>query len=394
MHKIILHSGKEKLPKNHHPWVFSGAIKAINGSPESGEVVALHASNGEFIAFGHFNANSRIRVRLLDWDKSVVIDENWYRDKIKRAISLRKEIMVGDSTDIYRLIYSEADFLPGLIVDIFGKYAVLQSLSAGMDRVKQSIAEILMEECDISGVYEKSDGDGRKMEKLAVCSGVLAGDEAPHQLEVQENGYRFRVGLSGQKTGFYTDQRLNRQIAAGYAKDKNILDLCCYTGAFSVYAMKNGACSITLCDVSKEALENAKQNLKLNEIDENKCRFIKGDGFQLLRELADKNEQYEMIILDPPKFVSHPKDLKRGLRGYKDINLNAMRVLKAGGILVTFSCSGAVKMDDLKQAVTFAAKDLGREVRILRQLHQSEDHPIRVSVSETEYLKGLVCVVG
>ncbi len=394
MNRIILHPDKDKLPRNHHPWVFSGAVKDIEGTPKSGEVVALHGADGRFVAYGHFNKDSKIQVRLLEWDEKQTVNGAWYREKIKRAAALRTPVLAEGVTDACRLVYSESDFLPGLIVDRYGDFAVLQSLSAGFDAVKGDIAKMLMEECGLKGVYEKSDGDGRKMEGLPVRYGALAGKEPPEKLVIHENGHLFHVSPAGQKTGFYTDQRRNRLVTASYAVGKKVLDVCCYTGAFSVYAMGAGASSVTLCDISEDAVEGAKRHLRLNNVPESKSRFLCADGLQLLRDLQKGKERYDLIVLDPPKFVSSAKDIDKGLRGYKDINLNAMKLLNPGGILATFSCSGAVGMDHFRQQIAYAAKDAGREVRILHHLHQADDHPVRVSVPETEYLKGLICVVG
>ena len=393
MNRVILHPDKDKLPRNHHPWVFSGAVKEVEGSPRSGEVVSVHAADGRFVACGHFNKDSKIQVRLLEWDEKRTVDEGWYREKIRRAAALRSPILSEGTTDACRLVYSESDFLPGLIVDRFGEFAVLQSLSAGFDAVKGDIAKMVMEECGLKGVYEKSDGDGRKMEGLPLRYGTLAGKEPPERVVIHENGHLFHVSPAGQKTGFYTDQRQNRLIAARYAAGKKMLDLCCYTGAFSVYAMAHAAAEATLCDISEDAIEGAKRHLRLNNIPEAKCRFILDDAFAVVRDLQKKGERYDLIVLDPPKFVSSAKDFEKGLRGYKDLNLNAMRLLVPGGILATFSCSGSVGMEHFRQQIAFAAKDAKRETRVLHHLHQADDHPVRVSVPETEYLKGLVCVV-
>ncbi len=393
MNRIILRPGKDKLPRNRHPWVFSGAIERVEGSPRSGEVVAVYGADGQFIAYGHFNKDSKIQVRLLEWDERQEITEGWYREKVRRAVALRVPIL-SEATTACRLIHSESDFLAGLVVDRFGDFAVLQSLSAGFDAVKEAIARMLVEECGLKGVYEKSDGDGRRMEGLPVRYGVLAGKEPPERVVIHENGHLFHVSPAGQKTGFYTDQRENRRVAASYARGKRVLDLCCYTGAFSVYALTAGALDATLCDISEDALEGARRHLRLNNIPEKKTAFILDDAFKVVRRLYKEGKRFDLIVLDPPKFVAHPDDLEKGLKGYKDMNLHAMRLLEPGGVLVTFSCSGAVTMEHFRRTIAFAAKDAGCEVRILHHLHQAEDHPVRVSVPETEYLKGLVCVVG
>ncbi len=394
MHKVTLLPDKDKLPRNRHPWVFSGAVKDIEGAPATGDIIALRDAEGKFIAYGHFNKDSKIQVRLLSWDESRIPDEGWIRERIRDAVRDRAAILRDGATDTCRLIYSEGDLLPGLIVDRFGDHAVLQALSAGFDRIKEAAARILMDEAGVKGVYEKSDGDGRRMEGLPPHNGTLVGKEPPERILAHENGHLFHVSVAGQKTGFYADQRENRLTAARYAHGRRVLDLCCYTGAFSVYLAAAGATHVTLCDISDDAVEGAKRHLRLNNIPTDRTKFVTGDAFELLRNMARTGEKFDLIVLDPPKFVARAADLEKGLKGYKDLNLNAMKLLAPGGVLASFSCSGAVTMDRFRQTIAFAAKDAGREVRILHHLHQGSDHPVRVSVPETEYLKGVLGVVG
>ncbi len=394
MIKVTLKPGREKLPKNHHPWIFSGAIEGISDTPSAGEVVAVYSAQKEFIAYGHYNSTSEIRVRLLEWDVNQVITDTWYREKIRNAMGLRKNIISEDTT-VYRIIFSESDFLPGLIAERFGNFVVLQSLSSGFDKVKQMIAEIMLEEFDFAdGIYEKSDGDGRRMEKLDIETGILAGAQPEGAIKVLENGNVFSVSIKGQKTGFYADQRDNRFKLAKYAAGRNVLDACSYTGGFSSYLMKNGANSSELCDISKDALDAALENMTLNSIDISKILLQKKDVFQHLRDLKKDGKSYDLIVLDPPKLVSSKQSLSRGLRGYKDLNMQAMQLLNNGGILATFSCSGNVSMQQFRESIAFAAKDAKKEIQIIEHLHQSADHPIRASVPETEYLKGVICKVS
>lgn len=390
MTKIYLKKNREKLPLNHHPWVFSGAVQSVDGSPAPGETVSVFSAENHFIAVGHYNnPSSKIIVRLLEWN-DIPVDESWYREKIKKAIQLRDSIS-PDHTTAYRLIYTEGDFLPGLIVDRYGDFLVLQALTAGFDSIKEMISGILLDSVPgIKGIYEKSEGDGRRMEGLAASSGHLAGAEMPQRIMVKENSYLFETGITEQKTGLYIDQRENRVRAAAYARGREVLDMFSYTGGFSVYCLAAGAVKCVLCDSSESALQGAEKNIKLNNHDLSAAAFYKGDAFQLLRDFRERDRRFDMVILDPPKLVPSAAHLKKGLAAYKDLNLNAMNLLRPGGILVTFSCSGAVTMEMLREAAAFALKDCGREAQILEQLHQGWDHPVRASIPETEYLKGLI----
>lgn len=389
-HQVFLRKGKEKLPFNRHPWVFSGAVERIVGSPMAGEVVQVRTADGRFVAWAHYNPTSKIILRLLEWDESMEVNDLWYAAKIQLAVELRRQLIAADTT-AYRLIFSEADFLPGLIVDRLGQYLVVQCLTSGFEGIKSRITALLLEHVPgIRGVYEKSDGDGRKMEGLPNRMGWLGGEGLEEDIEVLENGCTFRVNLHDQKTGFYADQRDNRALVSGLAKGRHVLDMFCYSGGFSAYAAQAGAAGVTLCDSSVNAITLATQNLALNNPTSIPVECHQADAFQFLRKLQAEQRTFELVVLDPPKLVPNMHALDRGLRAYKDLNLQAMKVVSAGGFLATFSCSGAVSAEQFQQMVAFAAKDAGREVQIIRLLFQAPDHPVRASVPETAYLKGLL----
>ena len=387
---IILKKGREKLPRNRHPWIYSGAMAKVPGGLQAGDRVAVLDHAGGFIATGHYSPRSKIAVRLLEWDPSAPVDDDWFAMKIERALELRRPVL-SEGTDVCRLVFSEGDFLPGLVVDRFGPFAVLQALTPGMDRMKKKIAAMLLRADDtIAGVYEKSAGDGRVMEGLDDAEGQLAGDTVPDALTVREGGNLFTLRLTGQKTGFFADQRENRRIAASYARGRSILDVFSYGGAFSVYALRNGAADVLCCDSSAGALADAEENMSLNGFGPDRFASAREDAFPFLRKLRDEGRTFGMVILDPPKLAPNRASLERALAGYKDLNLNAMKVLEPGGVLVTFSCSGAVTRELFTETVAFAAKDASREAQVLERLGQPADHPARLSVPETEYLKGLV----
>ena len=385
---VTLEKGRERLAKNHNPWVYSKAVKHISEDVSDGDTVAVLDFAGDFVAWAHYNGKSGIALRLLEWEKAKFPDELWLEDKISKAVDLRKKI-IPETTDIFRLVFSESDMLPGIVCDVFGKVGVLQISTPAFDKIKLQLAEIIAKNANIEVVYEKSDGDGRKIEGLPEKSGILYGNLASTKIVSRENNLLFEVDLSGQKTGFYADQRDNRKFFGEVACGE-ILDICAFSGAFSVYALKNGAKHATLLDISKESEALVRRNMELNSIDPSRYTFIKGDVFELLRKFASDGKKFDSVVLDPPKLVPSNKYLEKGLRAYKDLNFNALKLVKKGGIFATFSCSGAVSPADFRNAAAFAAHDAGRELKILRQLHQAPDHPIRVSAPETEYLKGLL----
>jgi len=390
MDNLTLKVGREKLSRTHHPWIYSGALAAQAHLPHPGSLVKVLDSQGHFVAWGHYNPASKLAVRLLSWMEDQVPDETWLRNKIKEITQLRGPLPLG--TNAQRLIFGEADGLPGLILDQFGQVGVLQILTLGMEKIAEQLGQWLLEEIPgLNWIWEKSEGDGRSLEGLKDRSGILAsrkGDTPPLPVEIQENGHRFLVDLGQQKTGFYTDQRENRAMLARYAYGRSFLDAFSYTGAFSVYALAAGATSAVLLDSSKEALEQAKLNLKLNS--QKPRELIVGDAFEELRTLKKSGVKFDLISIDPPKLVKSREHLTKGLRAYKDLNLLGIQLLSPGGVMATFSCSGLVGFEEFRTMVSYAAKDAGISVQILAPLWQSPCHPVLTSYPEGSYLKGLL----
>lgn len=384
MKKVFLKKDREKLWLNGHPWIYSGAVDKIEQNIIPGSIVEVFNHKNEFIGYGHYNKNSKIIVRMLEHDKNVSIDANWYNQKIKQAYELRMGLNIDSNA--FRLIHSESDFLPGLIIDYFNGYVILQISTLGMERDKEFIIQALINNIpNLKGIYEKSEGDGRKLEGLPEKTQILWG-EIPDTIEIFEGNANFIIDLKGQKTGFYSDQRENRILLGNLSKGKNFLDVCSYTGGFSVHAMSNGANSATLIDISEDALNVAKENLKKHiNVD-----FIKGNIFDILRVLIKEGRKWDVVSLDPPKLAPNKRDLEKALKAYKDIILNGIKLTNNGGLLAIYSCSGAVSSSDLRMALAYAVKDAGVKATIVHQLHQSSCHPISVSVPETEYLKGFL----
>ncbi|UKT63710.1 class I SAM-dependent rRNA methyltransferase [Pedobacter mucosus] len=390
MVEIVLKKGKEKAALQRHPWVFSGALDKVKGKPEDGDVVKVFAFDDEFLAYGYFNSNSRVAVRLLEWDENQSINKEWYQNRLKQAIASRQFIL-SEKTNICRLVFSEADFLPGLIVDQYANFLSLQILSSGIEKVKSEIVEILKKELNPTGIFDRSDATARTHEGLSVENGLLWGENPPEFLEVKENGIAYNINIAeGQKSGFYCDQRDNRHILASYTKGKKVLDCFSYSGGFSLNSLANGASNLTCVDSSALAIETLKQNIALNNFDFEKITTIQSDVNKQLRAFKDSGDLFEVIVLDPPKFAPSRSALDRAARAYKDLNRLAMLLLEKGGLLATFSCSGAVDIDTFKQIIAWAALDAGKEVQIIKQFCQPEDHPVRISFPEGEYLKGLL----
>jgi 23S rRNA (cytosine1962-C5)-methyltransferase len=392
--KIALKPGRDKTARQHHPWIFSGAIAKIDGNPRAGDVVKVIDGHNNFVAYGHYSPVSQIRIRLLEWDESAAIDNAWWHKKIKASIERRNTITQLANTNAVRLIYGESDFIPGLIVDRYDDFLIAQFLSCGVDAAKNTIVATLDEIAKPRGIYERGDVDVRKLEGLELRKGNLSGAKPPNEIIIDERKIKFAVDIvNGHKTGMYLDQRYNRQAVAEFAAGKRILDCFCYSGGFSLYAMASKCKNITLVDSSQSALDTANRNIELNGFDVSKATFVTGDVFEVLRELKSLGKKFDMIILDPPKFAPTKNDLKKALSAYKDINLLALQLLEPGGILATFSCSGAVDSQTLQTVLFWAAIDSGREVQIIQKLSQDIDHPISVTFPESEYLKGCMCRV-
>lgn len=388
---VVLKKGKEKAVHQKHPWVFSGAIDKVKGNPLNGEVIKVLAADQSFLAYGYYNGQSRVAVRLLEWEEDNIIDKAWYEVRLKDAIASRAHLLSDQQTNTCRLVFSEADYLPGLIVDKYADYLSLQILSAGMENVKAELIEILIAELNPVGIFDKSDANARTHENLEVSQGLLWGETPPEFIEVKENGVRYHINIAdGQKSGFYCDQRDNREILAAYTKDKEVLDCFCYSGGFTLNSLKHGAKHVTSVDSSALAMETLKHNLGLNDFMEHQQTSVQSDVNKQLRVFKEDGKLFDVIVLDPPKYAPSRSALDRAARAYKDLNRLGMLLLKKGGILATYSCSGAVDLETFKQIIAWAALDAGREVQIIKQFHQPEDHPVRISFPEGEYLKGLL----
>jgi 23S rRNA (cytosine1962-C5)-methyltransferase len=386
---VFLKKGRERSVLLGHPWVFGNSIETVKGAGLPGEVVRAVSASGQFLAWGYYNPASQIALRLLSWDESATINEGWWRTCIAESVKRRGEYYGKGPC---RLVFGESDGIPGCIADRYGDYIVLQALTAGTERVKGILAAALMELPEIKGVYERSDSDLRRLEGLETACGTLCGMEPPETIEVRIDGLRFLTGVSGgQKTGFYLDQRENRKRVAAYAGGRRVLDCFSYTGAFAVYSAASGAAEIIRVDSSEPALELGGANLRINGYSEGNA--IKNDVFKVLRTFCDKGERFDLIILDPPKFAPTRRHAEKAARSYKDCNLFALKLLKTGGILATFSCSGGIERSFFQKIVFQASVDAAREIQVIEQLSQSPDHPIRLSFPESEYLKGMICRV-
>jgi len=387
--RVVLKPGREKSVRNRHPWIFSGAIERAD---VQGDLVRVVSSQGEYLATGTLNRRSQIAVRLLTWDAGEEIDGAFWRRRLERASDGRAQLAADPATNAYRLVYAEADGLPGLIVDRYGPWLVTQCLTAGMAKRREETAALLTELLAPGGIYARDDADVRLKEGLPLDTRLLQGEEPPDRLEVVEHGHRFLVDVKhGHKTGFYLDQRENRRRVAAYCSGREVLNAFSYTGAFGVYAARAGASSVTNVDTSAEALTLAVENLALNSCAPQE--MVTGDVFQVLRRYRRDGRTFDLIVLDPPKFATSQAEVMDAARGYKDVNLSAMRLLRPGGILVTFSCSGLVSADLFQKIVFGASVDAGRDVQIVDRLAQGSDHPVLLTFPESAYLKGFVCRV-
>jgi 23S rRNA (cytosine1962-C5)-methyltransferase len=391
---VILKKGKEKAVLHKHPWVFSGAIDNVKGKPANGDIIRLLDSKKDFLAYGFYNDQSRVAVRLLEWDENTPVDDNWFRDKIRTSVAGRAHILADGTTDTCRLIFSESDYLPGLIVDKYADHLAVQVLTSGMQNAMPVIIDELKALLNPASIFDKSDATSRLHEGLETTNVLLAGNEPPELVYVKENGISYGINIAeGQKSGFYCDQRYNRELLASYAKGKTMLDCFCYTGGFTLNAIKHGAVSVTSVDSSALALETLEKNISLNNYGGTQHNGFKSDVNVQLRKFRDEGEKFDIIVLDPPKYAPSRSALDRASRAYKDLNRLGMQLLNSGGLLATFSCSGAMDMETFKQVLAWAALDAGKQVQFIYQFHQPEDHPVRASFPEGEYLKGLLCRV-
>ncbi|MBX0330338.1 class I SAM-dependent methyltransferase [Oscillochloris sp. ZM17-4] len=400
MATITLRPGRERPVIQRHPWVFSGAIDSVRGDPVDGEPVDVLAPSGDWLARGLWSGSSQIRARLCTWDPNQHLDDEWLRDGIARAVSGRAGLADGEG-GACRLVFSESDGLPGLIVDRYGDYLTVQIVTQGMEARRGALIRALADLLAPRGIYERSDADMREKEGLPPAEGLIWGEEPPAQIVVRPAAapgspvpppHLIADLRAGQKTGTYLDQSINRARVAAYCRGADVLDCFCYSGGFSAYAARAGATGLTLIDSSLAALDMARQNLDLNEI-ATPADYVEGNVFKVLRAYRAEGRRFDVIVLDPPKFAQSQGQVNHATRGYKDINWLAMQLLRPGGTLATFSCSGLISPDLFQKVVFGASVDAKRDVQIIERLGQSPDHPILLTFPESEYLKGFVCRV-
>lgn len=398
--RVHLKQGRDKPLHNRHPWIFSGAIKRVEGEPPPGSLVTVVDAHGRELALAYYNPRSQIQGRVLSWTATPHLPAQFWRDKLQQAIHMRQSLALEPETTAYRLVNGEADGLPGLIVDKYGDYLVMQCLTLGIDQRRDLLSQLLAELLQPVGILERSDASVRRKEGLKSRVGVIWGDVPQEEVLIREHGRLFHINLhDGHKTGFYLDQRENRALLAQprWVQGQEILNVFAYTGGFAVYAATADAKQITNVDTSATVLELAERNVVANLPQPDGARpqdeYVVADAFELLRHYRDEGRQFDLIILDPPKFMSSQRDLKRATRGYKDINWLALRLLRPGGLLATFSCSGLITADLFQKILFGAAVDAKREVQILHHLWQAPDHPISLTFPESAYLKGFLCRV-
>lgn len=393
MSKVYLHPTREKSLLRKHPWIFSKAVERTEGRCHHGDTVDVYSADNQWLGRGAFSPDSQIRVRIWTFDKSQSIDNAFFTQRIQTAIAAREHLVTHARTNAYRVIAAESDGLPGITIDKYDDVLVLQLLSAGAEKHRDKIIWSLNKCFPEHRIYDRSDVDVRKKEGLEPIKGPIQG-EVITPVTIIENDVSIIVDIeNGHKTGFYLDQRDNRYISAQYMKNADVLNCFCYTGTFATYALKYGARQVTNVDVSQPALDIAKTHIALNELDISQASFIKQDVFELLRDYAHSDKMFDHIVLDPPKFVDSKSSLNRAARGYKDINLYAMKSIRSGGYLSTFSCSGLMSSDLFQKIVSDAALDAGREVRIIKRYSQASDHPVATNFPEGYYLKGFLCQV-
>ncbi len=391
MKKLIIKPGKEKSLLRRHPWVFSGALTGIPKDVAAGETVDVVSRDGRFLGRGAVSPVSQIAVRIWTFDAEEEVGEVFFKARLKRAIEKRKNRMDQDRTAC-RLVNAESDGLPGVIVDRYADFLVIQCLSAGAEIWKESIVRELAPLFPCRGIYERSEADVRKKEGLTPRKGALMGDAPPEFVEIREGPVQFYVDLvNGHKTGFYLDQSENRAGAADFSSGAEVLNCFSYSGGFGMHALHGGARSLVNVELSETALSILKKNIALNGFDPSQALNIREDVFEFLRRCDRDGRRFDLIILDPPKFAESTRTLTRAARGYKDINRLAFKILRAGGILFTFSCSGLLEPALFQKIVADAALDAGRSGQIIRKLGQPPDHPVLLSFPEGAYLKGLIC---
>ena len=413
MASIILKLEREKSLLRRHPWVFSGAIGQVNGNPASGATVDVRAADGAFLARAAYSPSSQIRARVWSFDPDEMIDADFFRRRISAALARRSIFFASPyfpqanggevppqagtegGTDAFRLVHAESDGIPGLVVDRYGDVLVVQVLTAGCEFWRETLADLLLELTGATAIYERSDADVRELEGLLPRVGLLRGPKIESRITISEYGLKFLVDIEhGHKTGFYLDQRANRNRVGQLAAGRDVLNCFCYTGGFSIHAARGGAKSIVSVDTSADALAAGQENAALNGIQADGLEWLEADVFIALRKFRDQNRSWDLIVLDPPKFAPTAAQAEKAARGYKDINRLAFKLLRPGGILVTFSCSGGIDAALFQKIVASAALDAGVEAQIVESMTQGPDHPVSIHFPEGAYLKGLVCVKG
>lgn len=387
--QLIIKQGKEKALRRRHPWVFTGAVHKIKGKPGLGDTVELVDQKGDFLGRAAYSPHSQICARVWSFDPAEEIDDAFFHRRITRAKALRDAIIPAQTSG-YRLVAGESDGLPGVTIDVYANWIVCQLLSAGADTQRGSLLNALKDIYPDFSIYERSDVDVRKKEGLEPVTGLLHGNQQPEPLIIEENGLKLWVNIKeGHKTGYYLDQRDARQSIQKYCAGKSVLNCFSYTGGFGLYAAAAGASKVTNIDMSQSALDIAQQNLQLNQL-ETPVEQVKGDVFKLLREYQQEGRRFDVIVLDPPKFVDSKASLTRACRGYKDINRLAAELLAPEGILLTFSCSGLLSTELFQKVVADGALDAHRDMHIIERLFQAPDHPVSMPYPEGLYLKGFV----
>ena len=390
--KIILHETREKSLKRRHPWIFSKAVKEMVNPPENGADIDIYAADGSFLARASYSPNSQIRARVWSFNAEEKIDQQFFERKIREAAEARTLMLEETGMSACRLVDAESDGLPGLIIDRYNNFLVLEVLSAGAEYHLKDITSALRNIYPDDNIYERSDVEVRTKEGLESRKGVIYGDEPPEELTIKENGgMQILVNIKeGHKTGYYLDQRDNRAALSKYCKGKSVLNCFSYTGGFSLYALRGRAKSVANVDVSQKALDIAKKNIVLNHLDPGRVKFIREDVFAFLRKEKKAGHTYDVIVLDPPKFAESKSQLDKACRGYKDINMIAASIINPCGYLMTYSCSGHMTPDLFQKVVADALLDAGRDGQIVEFLTQASDHPVALPYPEALYLKGLV----
>jgi len=388
---LVLKKGREKSLRRRHPWLFSGAVEKLSGKAGAGDTVDIRDASGKVLGRAAYSPKSQIRARVWTFDPSEEVDAAFFRRRIERALALREALPARRHTNALRLVHGESDGLPGLIVDRYADVLVAQFLAAGVERWRDPILDTLSELTAAEAIFERSDAEVRKLEALPARVGFARGNRNASRCPIVEYGLNFRVDVEqGQKTGFFLDQRENRQRVRELAAGREVLDGFSYTGGFSIAALAGGASRITAIESSAPALEVARENLAANPFDASKVQFVQGDVFAQLRTLRDRAAKFQMVVLDPPKFAPGAAQVKNAARAYKDINLLALKLLAPGGLLATFSCSGGVSAELFQSIVAGAALDAGVEAKIIERFGAAADHPVALEFPEGDYLKGLL----